>query len=1023
MLQPSLEMRKILTWLFTLWSFNAAVYAQSTKPVTGLSDERSLTYAFVHANIFIDHEQFMQDAVLLVRDGKVLAAGAGVLVPPGAQVYDMKGRYIYPSFIEPFSDYGQPEVKEVTRSGRRERGPQTESNTPGPVYWNQAIHPETDAFAVFNPDGKKAADFRKAGFGLALTGSRDGIARGCAALVLLGDESSGEMMIRERAAQLFSFNKGSSTQDYPSSQMGSVALLRQAYLDAKWYGNTPGADKNISLEAWNRNSTLPQVFEVSDYRSALRADRLGDEFGVQFIIKGKGDEYKRVAEMRNSGAVFILPLVFPKAYDMSNPFDALNVSLEDLRHWELAPANAALLYKNGVRFAFTTDGLKDKKELAAALQKLARYGIPQKDILKALTAIPAALYGVEGLVGALRPGMMANFFICSKDYFAKDNTMLEHWVKGKRYILRSSDTLDVTGKFALRADTLSGWTLQATGDPLSAEWSLTKDTLKLKVEAQQAGSQWTFRIEPVKGKGAWRFNGTFGEKAANISGQLLLPDGRWTTWTATRVGAMEIAPDSSKKTKELQVPEVWYPNMAFGWPSADSIPRPEAVLFQNITVWTCEDQGVLRDADVLIRDGKIVAVGKMSEVEKVRMSGVTVIDGTGLHLTPGLIDEHSHIAVSDGVNEGTQSITSEVRIGDVIDPDDINIYRQLAGGVTTSHLLHGSANAIGGQTALIKLRWGKSAEQMKFEGADGFIKFALGENVKQANWGDNNVTRYPQTRMGVEQIYMDAFTRARAYDLQWKKYNATRTKGLKSPAPRRDLELEALAEILNKQRFITCHSYQQGEINMLLHVADTFGFKVNTFTHILEGYKVADKMKRHGAGASSFSDWWAYKYEVVEAIPQNGAILHRSGITTAFNSDDAEMARRLNQEAAKAVKYGNVPEEEALKFVTLNPAKLLHIDQRVGSIRIGKDADLVVWNASPMSVAARPVMTFVDGCRYFDLERDRQARQGNERERQRITSRMGDDKSEGGSRQRPSTTLKQEYHCNDMEHLPYDDEN
>jgi len=363
--------------------------------------------------------------------------------------------------------------------------------------------------------------------------------------------------------------------------------------------------------------------------------------------------------------------------------------------------------------------------------------------------------------------------------------------------------------------------------------------------------------------------------------------------------------------------------------------------------------------------------------------------------------------------KGTESVSSEVRISDVINSDNINIYRQLSGGVTVSQILHGSANTIGGQTQLIKLRWGQAPEKMKFEGWDGFIKFALGENVKQSNWGDRQVIRFPQTRMGVEQTLLDAFTRAKEYEHP--SLTLPKGKGIKAPpqeenlrgvvAPRRNLKLDALVEILNKKRFITCHSYVQSEINMLMHVADSMGFKVNTFTHILEGYKVADKMKKHGAGASSFADWWAYKYEVMEAIPYNGAILNKMGIITAYNSDDAEMARRLNQEAAKAVKYGGVSEEDAWKFVTLNPAKLLHVDNRVGSIKEGKDADLVLWSDNPLSIYARVLKTFVDGTLYYDSERDEQLRKENEKERVRLIQKMIDAKKQGEQTQKPMMKL------------------
>ena len=348
--------------------------------------------------------------------------------------------------------------------------------------------------------------------------------------------------------------------------------------------------------------------------------------------------------------------------------------------------------------------------------------------------------------------------------------------------------------------------------------------------------------------------------------------------------------------------------------------------------------------------------------------------------------------------------------------NDINIYRQLSGGVTTAQLLHGSANPIGGQSAIIKFRWGSAPEEMKLEGAAGFIKFALGENVKQSNWGDFERIRFPQTRMGVEQVFYDHFHQAKAYEQAWKEYNTlSLSEKRRTLAPREDLEMNTLVEILNKERFITCHSYVQSEINMLMKVADSMGFTLNTFTHILEGYKVADKMKEHGAGGSTFSDWWAYKFEVNDAIPYNAALLQDMGVLTAINSDDAEMARRLNQEAAKAVKYGKATEEEAWKMVTLNPAKLLHIDHLVGSIKVDKDADLVLWSDNPLSVYAKVEQTYVDGRCYFSQEKDQELRARNQAERQRLIQKMLSEKDAG----KPTQKVKPEhhilYHCNTMD--------
>ncbi|MBW3546271.1 MAG: amidohydrolase family protein, partial [Bacteroidetes bacterium] len=437
--------------------------------------------------------------------------------------------------------------------------------------------------------------------------------------------------------------------------------------------------------------------------------------------------------------------------------------------------------------------------------------------------------------------------------------------------------------------------------------------------------------------------------------------------------------------------------------------QTKTYLIRNATVWTNEQEGILENADVLVEGGKIRQIGK-----SLQASGAEVIDGTGKHLTTGIIDEHSHIAIQGGVNEASQSVTSEVRIGDVIDSEDINIYRQLAGGVTAAQLLHGSANPIGGQSGIIKLRWGKSPEEMKVEGADRYIKFALGENVKQSNWGPHYTERFPQTRMGVEQVMVDAFSRAKTYEQSWKQYNGlSKREKAKAMALRRDLELEALVAILNDELYITSHSYVQSEINMLLKVAESFGFQVNTFTHILEGYKLADKMATHGAGAATFADWWVYKMEVQEAIPYNAALMHGQGVVTAINSDDAEMARRLNQEAAKTVKYGGVSEEDAWKMVTLNPAKLLHLDGQMGSIKAGKDADLVLWNEHPLSIYAKPLKTMVDGIIYYDLEQDEQLRKELQQERARLILKMQENKESGGETKPVSVKKKHNWHCED----------
>ena len=422
---------------------------------------------------------------------------------------------------------------------------------------------------------------------------------------------------------------------------------------------------------------------------------------------------------------------------------------------------------------------------------------------------------------------------------------------------------------------------------------------------------------------------------------------------------------------------------------------PKSVLVEHATVWTASERGILNDADLLVKDGKIVAIGNnLRSTLSGGLEDTMVINGTGLHVTPGLIDCHSHTGIDGGVNESTQNVTAEVRIADVLDPEDINWYRQLAGGLTVANQLHGSSNPIGGQNSVVKIRWGENSSAFPLQGAIPGIKFALGENVVRSK------NRYPGSRLGVETLIRDRFQSAREWRSAQVKYAALLPdERARMMPPQPDYELQTLAEILEGKRIVHCHSYRQDEIAMLIHVADDFKFQIGTFQHVLEGYKIADEIARHGAGASGFSDWWAYKMEVMDAIPWNGQMLWKAGVVTSFNSDSDELARRLNTEAAKAVRYGGVPREEAIKFVTLNPAKQLRIDSKCGSLEPGKDADFVIWSADPLSVYARCMQTWVDGVRRFDVSTDQMMRERDAKTRTAIialaTSEWG--KSGGGS--------------------------
>ncbi|QRR01649.1 amidohydrolase family protein [Dyadobacter sandarakinus] len=978
-------------------------FGQQTFPQNGAFDERSGRYAFTNATIVTDARTTLANATLLIENGLIRGVGKQVKVPAGTVVIDLKGKYIYPSLIDLDSDYGMPEVKRDRPASGRQT-PQLESNKKGAFGWNQSIQPENDASQLFTPDEKKAAELRKLGFGTVLAHLHDGIVQGSGTLVTLTDEPANIALLNRRASSHFSFSKGTSSQTYPSSTMGVAALLRQTYYDADWFAKTGKTQEaNISLEAFNQIKSLPSFFEANDKFSVLRADRIGDEFGIQYIIRGGGDEYQRIKEIKNTKATLILPLNFPEAYDVADPWDADVISMAQLKHWELAPANAAEVAKADIPFALTLAGMKNKGDFWKNLRMAVEYGLSKEKALEALTILPARLIKAENQIGSLREGYLANFLISSDDIFSKEAVIYENWVQGKKFILAPLHAPDLRGTYTFAVNNQPSGKIQITGTPQKPDYKIIiQDSIKITPKVIQANELLTITYQPDKKTGAtvrltgWR-------AGTGLAGEGVMPDGSIVSWNAnlTEKFVSPVAKDSAA-AKQPELGKVVYPFVGFG---NEELPKSSTVLIRNTTVWTNEKEGIVGNADVLVQNGKIARVGKSLAAP----AGSTAIDGSGKHLTSGIIDEHSHIALF-AINEGGQSSSAEVRMSDVINPDDINIYRQLAGGVTTSHLLHGSANSIGGQSALVKLKWGAGQSELLIPEAKT-IKFALGENVKQSNWGDIVRTRFPQTRMGVEQVYFDHFLRAKAYAAKWKAYQAAPKK---NAMPRRDLELDALAEILSGERFITCHSYVQSEINMLMHVADSLKFKINTFTHILEGYKMADKMSQRGIGGSTFADWWAYKMEVKEAIPYNAALMYHQGITVAINSDDAEMARRLNQEAAKTVEYGGVPEEEAWKMVTLNPAKLLHVDQRIGSIREGKDADLVLWSANPLSVYARPEFTMIEGAVYFDRNKDLEKQKSMLKERERLIQKMLDEKASGKPVQKPQSAQPKMWHCEDI---------
>ncbi|WP_142785867.1 amidohydrolase family protein [Changchengzhania lutea] len=969
-------------WLAFIYTF-LMVYignSQETFPKNGVSDQLPNTFAITNATIIPAPGEVLKNATLLIRNKSIEKVVNGRSVPSGYTEINANGKYIYPSFIDAFSTYGQPEVKNSPRGNPYVKREQIQSNTKGSFNANEAIKSEYNASEHFLVDRNRAQQLRKQGFGLVATFRPDGVARGTASLVALGESNENQEMLQSKVAAHFSFHKGSSTQDFPISPMGSIALLRQTYYDTEWYNqfkNKPFMDQ--SLEAILNIKKLPQIFETNGWLSTLRAHKIAKEFNINYILKGGGDEYQRVDEIKALNATFIIPLNFPDAYDVSNPFDTEKISLTDLKHWELAPSNPARLEEHDVAFAITSHGQGKIDDFLSNLKKAVAYGLSPKQALYSLTVLPAKLLHQEDRIGTLESGKLANFIIISGEIFDKKTVIYENWVQGKKYIVVQEDDPLIIGTYSLSVDgenyslvvekAKKGYNaklLDQSSTEIKTDFKLTGDIVTLQFNKD---SESFYRL------GGWINNDP--EKMV-LQGKGQRNDGKWIEWKATKPKEpLQNITNQHKETalQRKELGDVIFPFVAFGSPEK---PVQQDILIKNATVWTNEKEGILTETDVLLKDGEIVQIGK-----NLKASIARIIDGTGKHLTAGIIDEHSHIALS-AVND-IATVSAMIRMSDALDSERINIYRALAGGVVAAQILHGSSNPIGGQSAFIKLRWGEIPEGLKIKEAKPFIKFALGENPKRSKSVPS--IRFPRSLMGLEQVYTDVFTQALAYKKDWQEFNALKKKD-NTVKPRVDLANKALLEVVEGKRYISCHAYQQGEMLMLMNVAERFNFNINTFTHVLEGYRIADRMLKHGVGGSTFSDKWNFKWETRNAIPYNATVMHNEGVVTAINSDSQETIRHLNQEAAKSVKYGNMSEQDALKLVTLNPAQLLHLDDTMGSITVGKSADVVLWSENPLSIYAKAEKTIIEGIVYFDIEKDKQLRKGIQTERNRIISAM-----------------------------------
>ena len=985
--------------------FSSGLYSQDYFIVNDGVKTKNYEYnVFVNANIY-SSDGIINNASLVVKDGKIQEIGQNLSYPDNSIIHDLNGQYIYPSFVEIHSSLG---VKKPQRSSFA-RSSQYEPKRNG-YYWNDHILSDYNSFNDYKYDQREAKSLRDIGFGVVNSHNSDGVHRGTSFTIgLIDDQNESYRVISEKTAEHFSFTRSlKSNQSYPSSTMGAIALIRQLYYDTEWYSQGNSETKDLAIEALMENKELPKLFDANDKLNVYRAAKLSSEFDLNFIIKGSGKEYENVRELKQFDNTLIIPVNFPKAFNVSNSQLNEKLNINQLRYWSQAPANLSILEKNGINFTITSSDLKNKRDFLENIRKAIKFGLTEKKALEALTIIPAKSINLENKIGKLDKGYLANFLITSGPLFDDKTVINENWVKGQRHLIKRTDKINFDGHYNININD-NNYKIEVSNSLVKPKTKIKRDSINIKsksslvddwfnltifdsIDSNLSLAQITSKIitsDELNGSGINFNNSRFSFSSKNEKNEK----------------EKQIQKNSFSKPKISKVSNVTYPNVGFGF---DNLPNTQSIHFKNATLWTNEKEGIVKNTDIIIDDGKIISIGENLNTPE----NFKVIDVNNKHITSGIIDEHSHMGASS-INEGGHNSSAEVSIMDVINPDDINIYRNLAGGVTTVQVLHGSANPIGGQSAIIKLRWGSKIDDMFFKGADPFIKFALGENVKQSNWSGS---RFPQTRMGVEQVFIDHFDRAKEYGDKWTKYNSL-SKRQKSSTnkPRFDEELETLWEILRGDRFVSSHSYIQSEINMLMKVAERFNFRINTFTHILEGYKVADKMKEHGVGASTFSDWWGYKYEVNDAIPYNAAIMHNAGVTVALNSDSSELSRRLNLEAAKAVKYGGISEVEAWKFVTLNPAKLLHLDDKVGSLKVGKDADIVIWSGHPMSLYTKVEQTYIEGGLYFDQEEHKNKIEEIQKEKTDLIKLMFEDDTQGGSLNYPNPRAQTEVNCETTE--------
>jgi imidazolonepropionase-like amidohydrolase len=954
-------------------------------------------YAIKGAKVVAAPGKVIENATVVVRDGVIEAVGAGVEAPYDAEVIEGKGLVVYAGFLDLYSNEGQDSNAPRSGTGLSRPIPLKEfAQASTPPDNRNGLTPEFQAAEAVKLASATAEARRKLGFTDLLSAPEGSVATGQSALVSLSGLGRRESIVASPVAlhialanprgrslglsdELLNHLLGGSYDEncaghahgagvghdfdwmkeamaeagppdsggYPGALMGVVAHLRQAMLDADHHkaslayfetkgGPRPPFDPALEALAEAKSGKLPTWWEADTEDQIHRALDLAEEFGTTCVIVG-GREADKVADrLKDKGVAVVLKVDLAKKPEVPSEADykkkslkerdkPLRVLAEEKRLWEERAAVAKVLAEKGIPFAFATDNLTRPETFHEQVKHLIDAGLPADKAVEALTIGAARLAGLEKRLGTIEPGKLGHLVAWSGDYGSKDAKVKYVLIDGQKFEIEgeSSPAGGRGGRGGPGGPGRPGGRPDADADKPEGDKPAEKPEAEKKPEeeAKKVAGEKPEGEEPVA------------EKPAK-------PEGG------------EPKKDDEKKDE----PEKPFAEVASEL-EEDRKPGVQTggdVLIKDVTILTVT-KGTIPKGSILIRGGKIAALGADVEAPE----GVLVIDGAGMVAAPGIIDTHSHMAISGGVNDGSLSLVPEIRVKDVVTGADVSIYRAAAGGATAARLLHGSANTIGGQDAVIKLRYGKPARDLILKDGPQGIKFALGENVTQKR--SSNSDRFPFTRMGVEAVLDRAFLEAVDYKVRREAYAASVAKGESKPPFRRDLRLEALADILDGKIKVHSHSYRSDEILMLLRTAERFGFRVRSLQHVLEGYKLAPEIAAHGASCSTFSDWWAYKVEAYDAIPYNAALLTKAGVSVCIKSDSDEEIRHLNLEAAKMVRYGGLTEDQAMALVTINPARELGLDHRLGSLEVGKDADLALYDAHPLDGFAACQLTLVDG--------------------------------------------------------------